>query len=119
MAVNEQEYQRVAERELDLLKKALIRAEADADFEVEEQGGVVIVLFDDPPGKFVVTTNSPVQQIWISALSTSYKLSLPGFLATPENRFYGGAFARCEAARYSGILAVCISAFRKTVLCPF
>ena len=76
MAVNEQEYQRVAERELDLLKKALIRAEADADFEVEEQGGVVNVLFDDPPGKFVVTTNSPVQQIWISALSTSYKLSL-------------------------------------------
>ena len=76
MPVNDHEFRRIAEREMDALKKALIRAEADADFEVEEQGGVLNVLFDDPPGKFVVTTNSPVQQIWISALSTSYKLQL-------------------------------------------
>jgi len=32
------------------------------------------VLFEEPPGKFVVTPNAPVQQIWISALSTSFKL---------------------------------------------
>jgi len=52
----------------------LIEAESDADFEVEEQGGVLNVIFDDPPAKFVITTNSPVRQIWISALATSFKL---------------------------------------------
>jgi CyaY protein len=31
-------------------------------------------VFEEPPGKFVVTPNSPVRQIWISALSTSFKL---------------------------------------------
>jgi iron donor protein CyaY len=78
MAIDEQEYRRIAEHEMEELKRALIKAESEADFEVEEQGGVLNVLFEDPPGKFVITTNSPVQQIWISALSTSYKLGLDG-----------------------------------------
>ena len=78
MALSEQEFRRIADRELEALKRSLINAESDADFEVEEQGGVLQIQFDDPPGKFVVTTNSPVYQIWISALSTSYKLSLQG-----------------------------------------
>ena len=46
----------------------------DAGFEVEEQNGVLNVLFENPPGKFVITPNTPVRQIWISALSTSFKL---------------------------------------------
>ena len=32
------------------------------------------VLFEEPAGKFVITPNTPVRQIWISALSTSFKL---------------------------------------------
>jgi frataxin-like iron-binding protein CyaY len=32
------------------------------------------VLFEEPRSKFVITPNAPVQQIWISALSTSFKL---------------------------------------------
>jgi CyaY protein len=54
----------------------LIRREEedDSNFEVEEQGGVLNVLFEEPPGKFVITPNAPVRQIWISALSTSFKL---------------------------------------------
>ena len=32
------------------------------------------MLFGDPGSKFVVTPNTPVRQIWISALSTSFKL---------------------------------------------
>ena len=59
---------------MEQLKGRLIEAESNADFEVEEQGGVLNVIFDDPPAKFVITTNSPVRQIWISALSTSFKL---------------------------------------------
>jgi iron donor protein CyaY len=74
MAMDDQEFRRVAEAAIDDLKRSLLQAEADADFEVEEQGGVLNVAFDDPPGKFVITPNAPVRQIWISALSTSFKL---------------------------------------------
>lgn len=73
---DELEFRRVAEGALDALKKHLIAREEEdeAGFEVEEQGGVLNVVFDDPPGKFVVTPNTPVRQIWISALATSFKL---------------------------------------------
>jgi len=73
---DELEFRRVAESALDSLKKHLIvrEEEDEAGFEVEEQGGVLHVLFEEPPGKFVVTPNTPVRQIWISALSTSFKL---------------------------------------------
>jgi iron donor protein CyaY len=72
----ELEFRRAAEDALDSLKKHLIAREEDdeAGFEVEEQGGVLNIVFEEPPGKFVVTPNTPVRQIWISALSTSFKL---------------------------------------------
>ncbi len=74
--MDELEFRRTAESALDALKRHLIVREEDeaAGFEVEEQNGVLIVLFEDPPGKFVITPNTPVRQIWISALSTSFKL---------------------------------------------
>ena len=73
---DELEFRRSAEGALDALKKHLIAREEEneAGFEVEEQGGVLNVVFEEPPGKFVVTPNTPVRQIWISALSTSFKL---------------------------------------------
>ncbi len=74
--MDEQEFRRTAEAALDALKRHLIQREeeADAGFEVEEQNGVLNVLFQNPPGKFVITPNTAVRQIWISALSTSFKL---------------------------------------------
>ena len=78
--IDEQEFRRAAEGALELLKRHLIAREEedDAGFEVEEQNGVLNVLFDEPPGKFVITPNTPVRQIWISALSTSFKLDWDG-----------------------------------------
>jgi iron donor protein CyaY len=74
--IDEQEFRRAAETALDALKRHLIarEEERDAGFEVEEQNGVLTVVFEEPPGKFVITPNTPVRQIWISALSTSFKL---------------------------------------------
>ncbi|HEY3628937.1 MAG TPA: iron donor protein CyaY [Terracidiphilus sp.] len=74
--MDEVEFRRTAESALDALKRHLIEREeeADAGFEVEEQNGVLNVLFDHPAGKFVITPNTPVRQIWISALATSFKL---------------------------------------------
>lgn len=78
--VDELEFRRVSESALEALKQRLFtrEEEADAGFEVEEQNGVLNVLFDEPPGKFVITPNSPIRQIWISALSTSFKLDWDG-----------------------------------------
>lgn len=74
--LDELEFRRAAETALDALKKHLIALEEDeeAGFEVEEQNGALSVLFERPPDKFVITPNAPVRQIWISALSTSFKL---------------------------------------------
>jgi CyaY protein len=74
--LDEQDFRRVAGTSLDSLMQHLIlrEEEAEAGFEVEEQGGAVHVLFEEPAGKFVITPNAPMRQIWISALSTSFKL---------------------------------------------
>ncbi|SEB55822.1 iron donor protein CyaY [Terriglobus roseus] len=72
--IDEQTFRRDADRALEELKQSLIDAEEDGGFEVEENSGVLNVVFDDPKGKFVFTPNTPVRQIWISALSTSFKL---------------------------------------------
>ena len=79
---DELEFRRAAEAAIAALKQALIRAEDQADFETEEQNGVLTVVFDEPPAKFVITPNSPVRQIWISALSTSFKLNWDAAAAT-------------------------------------
>ena len=63
-----------AEQSLNSLRNALIKAEEGADFEVEDAGGAIHISFDDPPARFVVSPNSAVNEIWISALSTSFKL---------------------------------------------
>ena len=74
--LDELEFRRQAEVALEKLKQHLIEREEELEsgFEVEEQNGVLNVLFEEPAGKFVITPNAPVRQIWISALSTSFKL---------------------------------------------
>ncbi|MFY9854971.1 MAG: iron donor protein CyaY [Terracidiphilus sp.] len=78
--LDELEFRRVAEASLDSLMQHLMALEekSDAGFEVEQQNGVLNVLFEEPAGKFVVTPNTPMRQIWISALSTSFKLDWDG-----------------------------------------
>lgn len=73
---DEAEFRRAAEAAIEELKQHLIAREEEdeAGFEVEEQNGVLNVVFEDPAGKFVVTPNTPMRQIWISALATSFKL---------------------------------------------
>jgi iron donor protein CyaY len=73
--LDEEQFRRHADHAVEALKQALIAQEVEGGFEVEENNGVLNVVFeDDPSGKFVLTPNTPVRQIWISALSTSFKL---------------------------------------------
>jgi iron donor protein CyaY len=72
--LDETTFRRHSDASIEELKQSLIQVEEEAGFEVEEQNSVLSIQFDDPPGKFVITPNAPVRQIWISALSTSFKL---------------------------------------------
>ena len=67
-------FRRESDRALEALKRALIDAEEAGGFEAEENNGVLNILFEDRPGKFVLTPQTPVRQLWISAQSTSFKL---------------------------------------------
>ena len=72
--LDETTFRRHCDAAIESLKKSLIAREEEDGFEVEEQNGVLNILFDDPPAKFVITPNTPPRQVWISALSTSFKL---------------------------------------------
>jgi CyaY protein len=72
--MDEQDFRRRADASLESLKRSLYEAEGEADFEVEENAGALHIAFEEPPGRFVISPNAPVRQIWISALSTSFKL---------------------------------------------
>jgi len=72
--MDEQDFRRHSDESLEGLKRSLYEAEGEADFEVEENAGALHISFDDPPGKFIISPNAPARQIWISALSTSFKL---------------------------------------------
>jgi CyaY protein len=75
-ALSEQEFRLEVDRALESLQRALMPLADSEGFEVELQNGVLQVLFEEPsPARFVVSPNAPVRQIWLSALSRSYKLA--------------------------------------------
>lgn len=72
--LDETAFRKHSDQALEALMKALLIAEEDGGFEVEENSGAIHILFEESGTKFVITPNTPVRQIWISALATSYKL---------------------------------------------
>jgi CyaY protein len=72
--IGEQEFKKLADEALTALSRALIAASDDYGFEVDFNSGALGVEFEDPPAKFVISPNTPVRQIWVSANSRSYKL---------------------------------------------
>lgn len=71
--MDELEFRKRSDEAFASLKKSLFAAEDDADIEVEDQSGALHISFEDG-ARFVVSPNAPVRQIWISALTTSFKL---------------------------------------------
>jgi iron donor protein CyaY len=73
--LEEKDFQRKADAAFEDLKKRLLTAGDDHDFDVEGESGKLEVVFEEPEeAKFVVSPNTPMREIWISALSTSFKL---------------------------------------------
>src|SRR4051812_12010053 len=75
-ALSEQEFRVKSDQALESARRALVPLADEAGFEVEVQNGVLKVEFEEPADeKFVVSPNAPVRQVWVSAMSRSYKLS--------------------------------------------
>ena len=72
--LDDQQFRLKADESLENLHRALAAASDEHGFETDF-GGALTIEFDDPPAKFVISPNSPVKQIWVSALAKSYKLA--------------------------------------------
>ncbi len=71
---DEREFATHVEEAITSLYRALASACDDYDFAVEMNSGALTIEFDRRPAKFVVSPNVPLGQIWVSALSKSFKL---------------------------------------------
>lgn len=73
--MDEHQFRERCDAALEALRKRLLELGDERGFEVEGEGGKLEVLFEEPEeARFVISPNTPVRQIWISALSTSFKL---------------------------------------------
>ena len=73
--MEEREFQQRCDAAFELLRRRLLELGDAHGFEVEGGSGKLEVLFEEPEEtKFVISPNAPVRQIWISALTTSFKL---------------------------------------------
>ena len=73
--LSEQEFRVKSDEALESARQALLPVADEREFEVELQGGVLNVIFEEPrDAKFVISPNAPVRQIWVSAMSRSFKL---------------------------------------------
>jgi iron donor protein CyaY len=74
--MDEREFQRKAESTFEALKNRLLEIGDENGFEVEGGSGKLEIEFEDEDEtRFVISPNAPVRQIWISALTTSFKLA--------------------------------------------
>jgi iron donor protein CyaY len=73
--LSEHEFQKKADSAFENLKRKLLTLGDEHGFDVEGESGKLEVIFEEPePAKFVISPNTPIREIWISALSTSFKL---------------------------------------------
>jgi iron donor protein CyaY len=73
--LDERDFQRKADAAFDDLKRRLLMLGDEHGFDVEGESGKLEVIFEEPEeAKFVISPNTPIREIWISALSTSFKL---------------------------------------------
>jgi iron-sulfur cluster assembly protein CyaY len=72
--MDEQEFKNRSDDALETLYRKLSSAADQYGFEPDFNSGALAIEFEEPKGKFVVSPNTPVRQIWVSAHSKSFKL---------------------------------------------
>ena len=77
--MDEQDFRRKCDAALEALRRRLLDLSDEHGFEVEGEGGKLELLFEEPEEtRFVISPNTPARQIWISALTTSFKVGWSG-----------------------------------------
>jgi iron donor protein CyaY len=76
--MDEQEFRTRSDEALQNLYRKLSHASEQYDFEPDFNAGALAIEFEEPKAKFVVSPNTPVRQIWVSAHSKSFKLDWNG-----------------------------------------
>ena len=76
--MDEQEFRDRADESLHDLHRRLMAASDEHSFDADFNSGALAIEFEAPPAKFVVSPNTPVRQIWVSAHSKSFKLDWDG-----------------------------------------
>jgi CyaY protein len=83
MMMNESSLQQKMEEAILELERAFIRLAEDRDIDVEMEGGVLTVTFEEAErGKFIISPNSAARQLWVSARMSSYKFDWSDETAT-------------------------------------
>ena len=72
--MEDSDFQQRADEAIQNLYAKLAQAADEFDFDVDMNSGALSVEFDSPRDRFVVSPNSPVRQIWVSAHVQSFKL---------------------------------------------
>ena len=72
--MEEQEFKTRSDDALQSLYRKLSRASDQYEFEPDFNSGALAIEFEKPKAKFVISPNTPVRQIWVSAHSKSFKL---------------------------------------------
>jgi iron donor protein CyaY len=72
--MDEQEFKTSSDVALNALYRKLSAGADRYGFEPDFNAGALSIEFEEPKGKFVVSPNAPVRQIWVSAHSKSFKL---------------------------------------------
>lgn len=79
MPLTETEFRTECDAALDKLNRSLDVVAEKYDAEVLFQNGVLTIEVEEPsPGKIVISPQASTRQIWISALSKSFKLDWSG-----------------------------------------
>ncbi len=72
--ISETEFQQHAEKAISELERAFGELAEDHEIDVQVEGGVLSVTFEEgQPGRFIVSPNSSVRQLWVSARVSSFK----------------------------------------------
>ena len=73
--LDEKDFQRKCDAAFEDVRRKLLPLSDAHGFDVEGEAGKLEIVFEEPEAaKFVISPNTPVREIWISALATSFKL---------------------------------------------
>ena len=73
--MDEQVFQQRVDAALEDVRRALAGAAEEHGFDVDYNAGTLAIEFEEPaPARFVLSPQTPVRQVWLSALAKSFKL---------------------------------------------